>query len=71
MLIGPQNSAYVPLAKAMHIIVVEASYQTTIAIVFAGAAPLLWSPISNAYGRRPILSALGIAAHCVSAAAST
>ena len=58
----------------MHISVVEASYQTTIAIVFAGAFPLLWSPIANVYGRRPIfifVSAIGIAAHAASGAAKT
>jgi MFS family permease len=68
------NSSYVPLAKAEHITVVEASYQTTVPIVFAGFFPLIWSPISNVYGRRPIfifVSALGIAAHCASAAAKT
>jgi MFS family permease len=58
----------------MHISVVEASYQTTVPIVFAGVSPLLWSPIANVYGRRPIfvfVSALGIAAHAASGAAST
>jgi len=69
-----QNSAFVPLAKSMHISVVEASYQTTVPIVFAGVAPLIWSPIANVYGRRPIficVTALGIAAHAASGAAST
>ena len=53
---------------------VEASYQTTIPIAFAGVAPLFWSPISNVYGRRPIfvfVSALGVAAHAAAAAAQT
>ncbi|KAL9106505.1 MAG: hypothetical protein Q9227_008484 [Pyrenula ochraceoflavens] len=43
-------------------------------IVFAGAAPLLWSPISNIYGRRPIfilVTAIGVAAHAACGAAST
>lgn len=68
------NSAYVPLAKQLHITVVDASYQTTIAIVFAGVSPLIWSPISNVYGRRPIfifVSAIGIAAQCAAGAAKT
>ena len=68
------NSAFVPLAKALHISVVEASYQTTVPIVFAGVSPLLWSPISNVYGRRPIfifVTVIGIAAHCAAGAAQT
>lgn len=58
----------------MHVTVVEASYQTTICIVFAGVAPIFWSPLSNVYGRRPVLvlvTALGVAAHAASAAASS
>lgn len=49
----------------MHITVTEASYQTTLAIVMAGIAPLIWSPLANKYGRRPIyllVSIIGIAA---------
>jgi len=68
------NSSYVPLAKSEHITVVRASYQTTIAIVFAGFFPIIWSPISNIYGRRPIMicvTALGIAAHCAAGAAKS
>ena len=68
------NSAFVPLAKELHISVQEASYQTTVPIVFAGVAPLLWSPISNVYGRRPIfifVTVIGIVAHCASGAAQT
>jgi MFS family permease len=38
----------------MHITVTEASYTTTIAILLAGFTPLLYAPISNAYGRRPV-----------------
>ena len=58
----------------MHISVVEASYQTTVPIALAGVSPLIWSPISNVYGRRPIfifVTALGIAAHAASGAAAT
>jgi predicted MFS family arabinose efflux permease len=73
-LIHLQNSAFVPLAKSLHISVVEASYQTTVPIVFAGVSPLIWSPITNVYDRRPIfifVSAVGIATHAASGAAST
>ena len=69
-----QNSAYAPLAASLHITIVEASYQTTIAIVLAGVSPILWSPISNVYGRRPIfifVSAIGIAAHAAAGAAQS
>lgn len=68
------NSAFVPLAKDLHISVTVASYSTTIAILFAGVAPIVWSPLSNKYGRRPIfifVSALGIIAQCACAAAPT
>ena len=68
------NSAYLPLAKAMHITVVTASYNTTIAIVLAGVSPILWSPLSNVYGRRPVflaVSVIGIAAQFGSAAAKS
>lgn len=68
------NSAFVPLAKAMHITVTVASYNTTVPILFAGVSPLLWSPIANVYGRRPIfifVTALGILSQCACAAAPT
>lgn len=58
----------------MSITITEASYQTTVPIVFAGIFPLLWSPLSNVYGRRPIfifVSVVGIVAQCASAVAST
>ena len=69
---GHQNPAYVPSAKALHISIQDASYQTTVPILFAGLAPLVWSPLSNIYGRRPIfifVTALGIATLAAAAAA--
>ena len=69
-----QNAAYVPLSKAMHITVQQASYSLTVAIVTSGTVPLLWPAISNVYGRRPIfvfVSILGIVAHAASGAAPT
>jgi MFS family permease len=68
------NSAFLPLAEDMHISLTEASYNTTICIVFAGIFPLAWSPISNVYGRRPIfifVSAIGIISQCAAAVAPT
>ena len=49
------NPAYVPMAKELHISTIRASYQTTVCIVLAGVAPFLWVPLSNKYGRRPVL----------------
>ncbi|MCJ1379825.1 hypothetical protein MMC17_002928 [Xylographa soralifera] len=68
------NSAFVPLAQSLHISVVEASYQSTVPIVFAGVSPLLWSPIANVYGRRPIfivVTAIGVIAHAAAGAAQS
>ena len=68
------NSAFVPLAETFHISVTVASYNTTIPIVFAGVFPLIWSPLSNVYGRRPIfifVTALGIISQCAAAVAPT
>jgi MFS family permease len=66
------NPAFVPLGKSFHITTVEASYTLTMYIVFAGLGPLLFTPFSNIYGRRPIYlignliaGAMNIvAAHC-------
>ena len=49
------NPAYVPMAKELHISTIRASYQTTICIALGGVAPFLWVPLSNKYGRRPVL----------------
>ena len=68
------NAAFHPLAEEFKISIVKASYVTTLAIATAGLAPLVWSPVSNVYGRRPIfifVTALGIASHCASAVADT
>lgn len=62
------------VAVSEHISIVEASYVTNIAIIFAGVSPLIWSPISNIYGRRPIfifVTIIGIIAHCASGAAKS
>jgi MFS family permease len=48
------NPAFVPLSKRFNITVVEASYELTVYIVFAGIGPLLTVPLANVYGRRPI-----------------
>lgn len=57
--IGPMSSAvinpaFVPLSKAFDLTTVQASYELTVYIVFAGIGPLAIAPFSNVYGRRPI-----------------
>ncbi|KAJ7902556.1 MFS general substrate transporter [Mycena olivaceomarginata] len=59
-LLGPLNQAtinpaFVPLAAHFHVSTVVASYQTTIAIAFAGIGSFVWVPLANTYGRRPLL----------------
>ncbi|KAJ7625473.1 MFS general substrate transporter [Roridomyces roridus] len=59
-LLGPLNQAtvnpaFVPLAAHFKISTVVASYQTTIAIAFAGIGSFVWVPLANTYGRRPLL----------------
>lgn len=49
------NPAYVPLAQEFGISTVTASYQTTVCIAINGIGPFIWVPLSNKYGRRPIL----------------
>ncbi|KAJ7223894.1 MFS general substrate transporter [Mycena haematopus] len=49
------NPAYVPLAAHFHKTTVVASYQTTIAIAFAGVGSFLWVPLANTYGRRHVI----------------
>lgn len=48
------NPAFVPLSKAFNITTVQASYELTMYIVWAGVGPLLVIPFANIYGRRPI-----------------
>jgi len=48
------NPAFIPLSKQFNITVVQASYELTMYIVFAGVGPLLTVPLSNLYGRRPV-----------------
>lgn len=57
--LGPFNSAVVnpalvPLAKLFDIPVDKAPLQTTTVIIAVGIAPLVWTPLANVYGRRPI-----------------
>ena len=49
------NPAYIPMAKELRINTIRVSYQTTVCIALNGIAPFLWVPLSNKYGRRPVL----------------
>ncbi|KAJ5602275.1 hypothetical protein N7510_011809 [Penicillium lagena] len=69
-----QNSAYGEVSEAFHISIQEASYALTVAIITSGVFPLIWSPLSNIYGRRPVfvfVSILGIVGHAASGAAKS
>lgn len=49
------NPAYIPMAKELQIDTIRASYQSTVCIAVSAIAPFLWVPLSNKYGRRPVL----------------
>lgn len=48
------NPAYVQMSKDLDITVEQASYCTTIFILFSGISPMFVVPFSNVYGRRYI-----------------
>ncbi|KAJ7935430.1 major facilitator superfamily domain-containing protein [Mycena leptocephala] len=48
------QSAFVDIAKDLHIPVQTATYLTSLVIAILGGAPLFWRPLANVYGRRPI-----------------
>lgn len=49
------NPAYSQLATTFGITLVQASYQTTVVVALNGVGPLLlWIPLADAYGRRPV-----------------
>ena len=43
-----------PLSKFLDKSVVKTAYITSVFLLFIGIAPLIWSPIANVYGRRPV-----------------
>jgi MFS family permease len=68
------NPSFVLVAKNLHVTVEEASYTTTVFILFSGVFPLLVTPFANVYGRRPlylIFTLIAIAGYISSAAAPT
>lgn len=50
------NPAYAQVAKALHLPdVPHAAYIGAISIATAGIGTIVWAPLSNVYGRRPVL----------------
>ena len=48
------QSAFEPVAKDLHVTLQQASYLTSLVIAVLGVAPLIWRPLSDRFGRRPI-----------------
>jgi len=68
------NPAYVDMSEGLHITVEQASYCTTIFILFSGIFPMFIVPFSNVYGRRILyltFTLIAIAAQIGSGAAKT
>lgn len=68
------NPAFVQVAKDLHVTVEEASYTTTVFILFTGVFPLLITPFANVYGRRIlylIFTVVAIAGYVGSASSPT
>ncbi|KAJ6600945.1 MFS general substrate transporter [Mycena vulgaris] len=63
--LASSNPAYAQIGLALDVTAIEASYIGTISIAAAGIGSFIWAPISNIYGRRPVLifsQAIAIAA---------
>ena len=66
--------SFVVMADSLHVTVEQASYTTTVFILFSGVFPLLITPFANVYGRRPlylIFTTIAVAGFIGSAAAPT
>ena len=59
------NPTFNIIAEDLNVSVTRASYLTTVWILFGGVAPLLFVPLANVYGRRP-LYVLGTLIACLS-----
>ncbi|TGO24081.1 hypothetical protein BPAE_0113g00390 [Botrytis paeoniae] len=46
--------AYESIAEELGVSLQQASYLTSLQIAIVGGAPLLWKPLSNTFGRRPL-----------------
>ena len=68
------NPSFVTVAEDLNVTVEEASYTTTVYILFSGVFPLLITPFANVYGRRPlylIFTVIALVGFIGSAAAPT
>jgi MFS family permease len=71
---GLLNPAFVAVATDLHVTVEEASYTTTVFILFTGVFPLFLTPFANVYGRRVlylIFTIVAVAGYIGSAASSS
>ncbi|TVY91231.1 putative transporter [Lachnellula willkommii] len=48
------QSAFVDIALDLNVSIQRASYLTSLVIAILGGAPLIWRPLADRYGRRPI-----------------
>jgi MFS family permease len=48
------QSAFENIAVDLHVSLEKASYLTSMVIAIIGVAPLIWRPVSDRYGRRPV-----------------
>ncbi|KAF7167607.1 hypothetical protein CNMCM6106_003086 [Aspergillus hiratsukae] len=48
------NSSFIHIAEDLDISVQTATYLASLSIAILGGAPLIWKPLANTYGRRPI-----------------
>ncbi|KAJ7622136.1 MFS general substrate transporter [Roridomyces roridus] len=72
--LASSNPAYAQIGEAIGVSAIQASYIGTISIAAAGIGSFVWAPISNVYGRRPVLifsQAIAIAAGFGSSYAKT
>ncbi|KAJ7146602.1 MFS general substrate transporter [Mycena epipterygia] len=53
--LATSNPAYAQIGLALDVTAIQASYIGTISIAAAGIGSFIWAPISNVYGRRPVL----------------
>ncbi|KAJ7660368.1 MFS general substrate transporter [Mycena polygramma] len=63
--LASSNPAYAQIGESLGVTAIEASYIGTVGIASAGLGSFIWAPISNVYGRRPVLilsQAMGVAA---------
>jgi MFS family permease len=68
------NPCYVLMSEDLHITVEQASYCTTVYILFSGIFPMFVVPFSNVYGRRILyilFTAVAVASQIGSGAAQT